>query len=99
VITALHRASNVPTAKLRRAYELVDSEPVVDAELMALLDWAAGYYQHPLGQVLAAALPAALRRGQAANALSRITRGCDTGCCTDMGNSRYRSHWQLTKWS
>ena len=91
VITALHRASNVPTAKLRRAYELVDSEPVVDAELMALLDWAAGYYQHPLGQVLAAALPAALRRGQAANAQELIWRETEADAAIDLDALRRRA--------
>ena len=33
-----------------------------------LLRWAADYYHHPLGEVMAAALPASLRAGQAARA-------------------------------
>ena len=32
-----------------------------------LLRWAADYYHHPLGEVIAAALPVALREGQAAD--------------------------------
>ncbi len=42
---------------------ILDREPLLDAELLALCRWAADYYHHPLGEVLAAALPAALRRG------------------------------------
>ena len=34
--------------------------------LMALLEWAAAYYHHPVGEVFSAALPGALRKGAAA---------------------------------
>ena len=57
--------TSVPAGKLRRAYVILDSAPVFDPVTFGLLRWAADYYHHPLGEVFAAALPAALRAGQA----------------------------------
>lgn len=45
---------------------VLDETPLAPAEWLASLQWAADYYQHPLGEVLAAALPAALRAGREA---------------------------------
>src|SRR5262245_48899775 len=61
--------SEVPAAKLKRALEILDREPTVDRELLGFLLWAADYYHHPLGEVLAAAQPVALRGGASAIAL------------------------------
>ncbi|TXH05693.1 MAG: primosomal protein N' [Nevskiaceae bacterium] len=53
-----------------RDYKLIeaalDDRPVFAPELWALCRWASEYYQYPLGEVLAAALPGPLRRGDAA---------------------------------
>lgn len=48
-------------ASLREVEQVLDAEPLLHGELLASLRWAAGYYQHPLGEVLQAALPVALR--------------------------------------
>ncbi|MCS6946055.1 MAG: DEAD/DEAH box helicase family protein, partial [Steroidobacteraceae bacterium] len=66
VITAVCAASTVPASRLRTATELIDTEPVFDRHLLRLLNWAAGYYHHPLGQVFAAALPRLAREGASA---------------------------------
>jgi primosomal protein N' (replication factor Y) len=55
VIVAVTARSDVPVAKLKAVTELLDDEPVFNAELFALLTWAADYYRHPIGEVLAAA--------------------------------------------
>lgn len=55
---------DVPPAKLRRVLKVLDPLPLLDEELMGLLDWAAGYYQHPVGEVYATALPRLLRHGR-----------------------------------
>ena len=60
--------STLASARLRCISELLDAEPVLDAALLDLLRWTASYYHHPPGEVLAAALPAALRNGQPATA-------------------------------
>ncbi|MDF2446317.1 MAG: primosomal protein [Moraxellaceae bacterium] len=57
-------ATEVPEAKLRAATEILDSEPVLPASLFTLCQWAADYYQHPLGEVFDTALPVLLRQGE-----------------------------------
>ncbi|WP_193163118.1 primosomal protein N' [Microbulbifer hainanensis] len=56
-----------PLAQLKPALELVDSAPLFDERSRAFLHWAADYYQAPVGELYAAALPAALRKGKPAD--------------------------------
>jgi primosomal protein N' (replication factor Y) len=55
-----------PGVATRDALRLIDSEPVLSAELMALGRWIAGYYCSPLGDVLRGMLPLSseIRRGK-----------------------------------
>jgi primosomal protein N' (replication factor Y) len=55
-----------PAMAAREALRLIDSEPVLDAELLALGRWIAGYYCAPLGEVLRGMLPltSEIRRGK-----------------------------------
>jgi primosomal protein N' (replication factor Y) len=63
VISAVTDSSDFPLNKLRKAEAIIDAEPLFDARMLTLLEWAANYYQYPVGEVFAAALPAALRKG------------------------------------
>lgn len=63
VVTEIRDRSEVPANKLRSALEAIDPEPTFDPVLLKLLLWSADYYRHPIGEVLAAALPVALRDG------------------------------------
>ncbi len=63
VLVGLADSAAVPLEKLRHAIAVLDAEPVLDTELLALLSWATDYYQYPPGEVIAAALPTALRQG------------------------------------
>ena len=58
--------SDWPRSKIRRILEILDSEPLIPADLMALGRWAAAYYHHPPGEVFTALLPTLFRRGAAA---------------------------------
>ncbi|UCC99920.1 MAG: primosomal protein N' [Phycisphaerales bacterium] len=49
--------------KLKIIAGVIDREPLLDVELMDLARWIAGYYVCPLGQVLAAMVPAAVKKG------------------------------------
>jgi primosomal protein N' (replication factor Y) len=49
--------------KLKRVTRLIDKEPLLDSEMMELARWISGYYVCPLGQVLAAMVPSAVKRG------------------------------------
>ena len=50
--------------ELRAALGLLDDRPLLGGELLASLRWLARYLHAPPGEVLATALPAALRRGE-----------------------------------
>ena len=55
-----------PDFAAREALRLIDEEPVLDSELMALGRWVATYYCAPLGEVLRSMLPLAgdIRHGK-----------------------------------
>jgi primosomal protein N' (replication factor Y) len=57
--------SELPEQRLRRVLSVLDAQPLMPPDLLRMLVWAARYYQHPLGEVLSAALPKALREGHA----------------------------------
>jgi primosomal protein N' (replication factor Y) len=56
--------SGLPAAKLRRALKVLDAEPILDESDLWLIRFASEYYHHPIGEVVAAALPALLRQGK-----------------------------------
>ena len=51
-------------AELRQVEALLDTQPLLQGELLESLRWLARYSHAPLGEVLATALPSALRRGE-----------------------------------
>jgi primosomal protein N' (replication factor Y) len=66
VIVAINSANTSTSTKLKAIDEILDEKPLWPDELWAMLNWAAQYYQHPVGEVLATAMPALLRQGKAA---------------------------------
>jgi len=82
VLAALRAESELPESRLKPAHAVIDATPVLDPALLDLLLWSADYYRHPPGEVIAAALPAALRSGAAANATTErwtLTAAARTG--------------------
>jgi primosomal protein N' (replication factor Y) len=55
--------SEIPAERLKPILSVPDGVPVLDEGLLGLIQWAAQYYHHPAGEVLASALPKALRAG------------------------------------
>ncbi|MBN2588318.1 MAG: primosomal protein N' [Sedimentisphaerales bacterium] len=49
--------------KLKPIKNIIEKEPLIDSELMELAKWISTYYVCPLGQVLAAIVPAAVKHG------------------------------------
>ncbi|MBN1393168.1 MAG: primosomal protein N' [Sedimentisphaerales bacterium] len=49
--------------KLKRISRVVDKEPLLDARLLELAWWISSYYVCPLGQVLSAMVPGAVKKG------------------------------------
>lgn len=62
-IISKERQSDLDTHKLKPILSPIDPDPTFDDALLALLSWAADYYHHPIGEVLASALPALAREG------------------------------------
>ena len=57
-------AADAAFADALKPVEWLEPEPLLAGELLASLRWLARYLHAPLGEVLATALPAALRRGE-----------------------------------
>ncbi len=73
--------TELPAERITTLERVLDSRPVFPPDLWWLLNWAAGYYQHPLGEVLFTALPLPLREGKA-------TRPTDAGCWQATGSGQ-----------
>jgi len=58
--------THIESHRLKSIITTLDSEPLIDADLLALIIWSAHYYHHPIGEALISALPARLRQGHAA---------------------------------
>lgn len=84
MLVGIKPESSLPIDRLRRATRVIDDEPLLDDATMALLEWAARYYQHPLGAVFNAALPGILRRGGAASATEHCWKISPDGARTDL---------------
>src|ERR1700730_3842240 len=56
-------SSDLPSERLKPIQEVLDPRPILDSAALGLLRWAADYYHHPIGEVISAALPKALRLG------------------------------------
>ena len=57
-------APSQPFPDPKPVLEWLDDTPVVSTHMLALARWLAGYYHHPLGEVLATCLPVAARTGR-----------------------------------
>jgi primosomal protein N' (replication factor Y) len=69
ILVGIAFETSVAPLKLKTALEFLDERPIYDPVTFDLLRWAADYYHHPIGEVLAAALPVNLRAGQPAAAM------------------------------
>jgi len=58
--------SDLPASRLKGITTILDNRPLWPQSLLALLDWVAAYYHHPIGEVYATALPAWLRQAHRA---------------------------------
>ncbi len=62
----LSRPDSAPSGqKLKKIYEVLDSEPLFPAEQVDFYRWIANYYHYPIGEVIKTALPAGLTKKSA----------------------------------
>ena len=64
--------SELPADRLKPVLEVLDSGAVLDRSAIELLKWASEYYHHPIGEVIATAMPKALREGAATVAVEPV---------------------------
>ena len=80
ILLANKRHTDVAPEKLKCALQILDANPVFTADLLQLLNWTAGYYHHPIGETLNAALPVLLRKpGRIPNLEVRLWQLTDAG--------------------
>lgn len=84
LIVAHATRSEVPADRLRRALEALDDAPLFSAADLWLLRFASNYYHHPLGEVVAAALPAPLRQGKPLNPVVKQLCETDAGAAVKL---------------
>ncbi len=84
ILMEVAECSDCPIDKLRHAERLLDEVPLLPEPTLALIRWAADYYHHAPGEVVATAIPALLRQGKPAEA-EGITRWrlTEEGLATD----------------
>lgn len=66
ILMDLPASSPVPYQKLKHAHAILDAEPILPDDVRELCQWAADYYQTPIGDVFNYALPTLLRKGKEA---------------------------------
>lgn len=64
MIVALARESDQEPDRLKPILALLDPQPLLGADDLELILWAADYYRQPPGEALFSALPARLRRAE-----------------------------------
>nr|BAL54063.1 primosomal protein N' [uncultured Gammaproteobacteria bacterium] len=72
IVLGVDTISAVDESRLRQAIAYLDHEPLLGAADLALARWTARYYHHPIGEVLASALPTLLRQGRPARVQAGI---------------------------
>ena len=63
IVVEVTKGSTLTRSMLKPVIAILDREPLFSDSIFTILLWAANYYQHPLGEVFAAAMPAKLRNG------------------------------------
>jgi len=79
VVMELATGSTLPDERLKPIAEVLDAVPVLAADLLDLMRWASDYYHHPIGEVIASALPKALRGGASPVVLHTLWRPTGPG--------------------
>ena len=91
LIVATTDRSELPENRLRRATCCIDESPLLSAADLWLIRFASDYYHHPIGEVAAAALPAALRQGRSLNTVMLKLRLTAEGATVDLDKLQKRA--------
>jgi primosomal protein N' (replication factor Y) len=84
VVMAVEHSSDLPVNKIRRCDAIVDNVPLLSADDLRLITFTSSYYHHPIGEVVAAALPAQLRAGKPLLPILQFVAITDAGAAADI---------------
>ncbi len=86
IIVEQQLESKIDFGKIKPIISVIEDEPVIDEDLLRTLQWVSQYYHQPIGEVIWAALPNAVRTGKSLQpnielgyVLSDIGRNLDIG--------------------
>ena len=91
VVMAHAGRSELPGSKVRRAIATLDEQPLLSPEDLWLIRFTSSYYHHPVGEVVAAALPALLRQGKALDPSVTCLAVTDAGASADIAGMAKRA--------
>jgi primosomal protein N' (replication factor Y) len=75
--------SELPASKMRHSITTLDDKPLFGDDDLWLIRFTSSYYHHPIGEVVAAALPTLLRQGKALYPSLAFVAITDAGEATD----------------
>ncbi len=83
----IHKISNEAPLRYEAKYilQVIDEDPVVDTNQLALWEWISSYYMCYLGEVMQAALPAALKMASETKITASEQVGLDRSLLSDKG--------------
>ncbi len=85
LVLAHSTASDLAPGKIRRCTASLDETPLLREADLRLLQFTSDYYHHPVGEVVAAALPALLRQGKPLHPVVETIVATDLAGSTDVG--------------
>jgi primosomal protein N' (replication factor Y) len=74
----------IESGKIRAAIEVLDDGPLLSAAELWLIRFTSDYYHHPIGEVVAAALPSLLRQGRDLHPRVELVAVTDLGESADV---------------
>jgi primosomal protein N' (replication factor Y) (superfamily II helicase) len=78
----------VPAERLKSVIKIYCDVPALPAELLGVFEFCAGYYHHPLGQIVMNGLPPGLRRSQAVKRKTEAVYRLHDSTADPVANSR-----------
>ena len=91
VVVSVAQNSDLPVEKIRRCDAVLDHTPLLSPEDLRLISFTSDYYHHPIGEVMAAALPAILRAGKPLFPVLQMVAISDAGTSADVGTLARRA--------
>ena len=77
-------STDLSASRIRQCIDALDNAPLLSPDDLRLICFASDYYHHPIGEVVAAALPALLRQGKPLDPVETRIAVTETGLASDI---------------